>query len=148
MFNIKGMKTRYSNREVTLIRAWGEWIESMNWTYFCTLTTPYPLTLTGARFKMDKFIELIQGKTESKLSAFWVAETFKSSNYHVHALIAVPVFAIDQFELKNCWISSCGNSKRGNLNKSQIDIYEKGKGAYLYTVKYLMRSDVDYEIIC
>lgn len=124
------------------VQGYGEWLNSIDWGYFCTLTTHYPQSVASARRMMNKLHGLLSENKNNPL-IFWVAEPFDSLyGYHVHALIKVD--SKNGFKaIKKCWrIVS-----KSNRNYTVIQKYIRDKGANFYVAKYLSRNSTDYDIL-
>ena len=71
-----------------LVNEYASYLGQTNWTFYCTLSTKYPLTLNSARrsiMRLHEFIKINQ-KIENEIS--WIAEPFDTKyGYHIHALI-------------------------------------------------------------
>ena len=135
----------------TKTKDYANWLNKEKWDFFCTFTTPYPMSLPSARRAMERLQHsLTTEATKSKM--FWTAEPFDSKeSYHVHALIRLQdsnnaSLAKKRALIKSSW-QRVSNGRYGTANKfTFVDPYVKGKGAHYYTAKYLSREGVDYDI--
>lgn len=138
----------YSIREKQLLNGWGELIDTINWTVFCTFTTNYRLTKNSARVKMTNLSEYLSGKHQVSFRIFWVAEPFAGKdNYHIHALIKIDVPDNHHKQsLTEAWhqVSHPAGYKKHNL--VAVEKYQPTKGARYYVAKHLQKGNVDYDI--
>ena len=138
-------------KSTKVIKDYANWLDKEKWNFFCTFTTPYPMSLPSARRTMEKLQNsLTTEATKSKI--FWAAEPFDSKeSYHVHALIKLQDMnnastARKMAFIKNSW-QRVSKGRYGTANKfTLVDPYIKGKGAHYYTAKYLTQENVDYDI--
>lgn len=130
---------------------WADWINTMDWNYYCTFTTRYPLSLKSARRLMERFYSFIK-KSNNKVKLFWVAEPFDLNvGYHLHALIDISDSNSDItpnhfLTIKNVWqlLSKGGKGKENNY--TVIKPYNKKLGGNYYVAKYMMQRDADYDL--
>ena len=132
----------------SLINAYGNWLNSMPWDYYCTFTTRYQLSLKSSRRSMIRLYAFLSEKYGCTTKLFWVAEPFDTKyGCHVHALIDVGDKAlITSIDLKKAWqVVSKGRGKK-EYNNTVIKNYDNGKGGHFYLSKYLQRQGVDYDV--
>ncbi|TKK65417.1 hypothetical protein FC093_20110 [Ilyomonas limi] len=136
-------------RSKTLISAYGDWLNSKAWCYYCTFTTRHKLTLPAARRAMQRLHSLLSQTSSTAPTIFWVAEPFDAKyGCHLHALIEVKDrTVITKTDVKNAWqVVSKGRGKK-EYNNTVIQDYVTSKGAHFYLAKYLQRYDADYDIL-
>jgi len=70
-----------------------DYLQSLQWTRFCTFTTSYQLTLNSARRLMIRFFDRITTEVfpGEDIKFFYVAEKFEClDSYHTHGLLYYP----------------------------------------------------------
>lgn len=118
------------------------------------MTTPYELTLGGARRLSERFYDRATSHvfdgTPSKM--FWVAEKFEAKDgFHTHGLID---YDSNIFPAGNGWevltetyqITS-GARKRGQRFRVQFARYDKKRAAGKYCAKYLLKECADFDML-
>lgn len=133
-------KSKYQNN----VNNYGEWLNSFEWDYYCTLTTDYPMSLPAARRAMNRFHNFLQ-ENYNQASVFWVAEPFDSRvSYHTHALVKIANSQKNGFKaIRKAWEVT----SKSQRNYTLIQSYVKSKGANFYVAKYLSRNSTDYDIL-
>lgn len=151
--------------------AYADWIDGMDWQWWCTFTTNYKLTLPSARRLMERFAK-INKSYGLQTTLFWVAERYECKDgWHTHALMSnlnitdrEPVAPGVQFDiLRHTYQKACGSkvecNDKGkltydNYNRLQLKLYDKSKGgAGKYCTKYILKTErtenkmADYDLI-
>ena len=141
---MKTIQLGYTQGEKENVVSWGRFLEEQDWDYYCLFTTSYKLSMTAARFKMEKLYQFLSVDS-SNPSMFWAAETFSSkAGCHVHALIHTTTSAtIIQAQWKK--ISPPLGYKEHNL--MQILPYEKNRGGNYYAAKMITKADADFDLL-
>ncbi len=138
----------YSNNEKTVLREWGNWLNEIPWTCFCTFTTHYKLTKDAARIKMVKMTAQLLQKYSNSFRIFWVAEPHADKqDFHIHALIKIDETVVTPKQsLTEAWykVSCPAGYKKHNL--VDVQDYEPARGGQYYVAKYLQKEEVDYDI--
>jgi len=118
---------------------YANFLNTIDWTHWCTFTTRYDLSMKSAR-RMSEVIfnkfskQDIFNQGDQKM--FWAAEPFDVKNgYHIHALIQTQLSPEDIYKWTN---------KR--FGRTLILPYEKEKGAHSYCSKYILKKLSDYDI--
>ena len=131
-----------------IIQAYGSWLESMEWDYYCTFTTRYSMSMYSARKAMERLFPALQSYCGAT-AMFWVAEPFDTKeSCHTHALIS---FSSNQskklkYFIKNTWqIVSKGRGSK-EYNNTRIYPYKKHLGGNYYVAKYLNRHNSDHDL--
>lgn len=136
----------YSKAEKQVLNSWAEWLDSIDWTAFCTFTTHYRLSKDSARKKMEKMSAYLLDKYSNSFRIFWVAEPHSDkSDFHVHALIKIDASEVSQKELlTEAWRKVSYPS--GNVKHNIIDVqnYEPTRGAQYYVAKHIQKVNIDY----
>src|SRR6202012_2871563 len=84
---------------------YGEWLNSMPWGFYCTLTTRYSMSVRAARRTAERLFSHLQ-KNVGNVRLFWVAEPFDTKySYHLHALIffAPPILSNSIELIRKAW---------------------------------------------
>jgi hypothetical protein len=126
---------------------YAKWINGMDWSFYCTFTTKYTLSIKAARRAMERLYSFVK-KRNAEVKLFWVAEPFEAFGYHLHALIDINTTALNIIEcLKKAWqIVSKGSGGKG-YNNTVIKPFDKKLGGAHYVSKYLMKANADYDIL-
>lgn len=137
-------------------QAWSEWLDTMPWNYFITLTTSYEMSLKSARKLFERFHNGLQIPGQENWS-FWVGEKFSlRDSYHIHGFLKVS-FPWDPELLEMLWddvsISGGKSSCKKNGRPHHISQFRKRNpkkkaAAYImkdcgYSVKELSGHDFD-----
>lgn len=141
-------RSQPDNRRKSLVQAYGNWLNTLTWDYYCTFTTRYQMTVKSARRTMIKLHNHLNERYNCSAKVFWVAEPFDTKyGCHLHALIEVEnKTSVTKIDLKNAWqVVSKGKGKK-EYNNTTIKEYDKNKGGHFYFSKYLHRQGIDYDI--
>ncbi len=128
-------------------KSYGKFLEKTNWTYYCTLTTSYPLTVNSARRSVERFHELLKVNFRLENEIFWIAEPFDSKyGYHLHALIKLDCLnpSKQKNSLNKAWQIATKGSYGKFYNKSLFEHYIANKGGNYYVSELIGRNDVEY----
>ena len=72
----------------SLVSHYGAYIDKIDWTFYCTFSTRYPLTLKLARTYMERLHIFLEVNLKLCNNIFWVAEPFDSKyGYHIHTVV-------------------------------------------------------------
>ena len=98
-------RSQSDNRKKTLVQAYGNWLNTLTWDYYCTFTTRYQMTVKSARRTMIKLHSHLNERYNCSAKVFWVAEPFDTKcGCHLHALIEVDnKTSVTKIDLKNAW---------------------------------------------
>lgn len=154
-----------SNVQQIDLPAYADWLNTIDWTFFCTFTTRYELTLKSARRLMERYHEGLKIYAgECKL--FWVAEKYEMKDgFHTHGMLSLPkemkepmhfTNMCDLYQLKTG--SKPVSNHNGKLDfgsgRNRIDLqkYDKRRNAGKYATKYILKSansegGGDYDIL-
>lgn len=126
---------------------YAEFLETINFNRYCTLTTRYSQSMPSARKTMVRYHNIIKDNFP-QAQMFWVAEPHDTKyGYHTHALISLSDSEVSNtdMELNRAWqIATNGKGGKG-FNKTNIQPYIKDKGANYYVSKYMLRNNADYD---
>lgn len=129
---------------------YGNFLNSMDWDCFCTLSTSYSLTVQQARRAADRLHSFLN-TNYGNARIFWVAEPFDSKvGYHIHALVSInPSSIIKDMTsvIKKAWQVVTKGSNGKKHNHTIIRPYENNLGANFYVSKYMLREHSDYDIL-
>lgn len=136
--------------ERSSVDAYANFVGSLDWSYWCTFTTPYELTLKSARRLMDRFHDRLCEKI-GRNRLFWVAEPFDCRDgYHTHGLLYVDSNAPDKQSeweaLNESFQIVQGRENHGKRGRPRILRYN-GKGASKYCAKYIQKARCDYDLL-
>lgn len=143
------LRNEQKNRKQSLVNAYGNWLNSLSWNYYCTFTTRYQMTTKSARRSMQRLHEHLSKYYSYNSKIFWVAEPFDTKyGCHIHALIEVEnINHLTRRDLKDAWqIVSKGKGLK-EYNNTTIKLYDPQKGGNFYLSKYLQRHGIDYDVI-
>jgi hypothetical protein len=128
--------------------SYGEWLGQYDWSYFCTFTTRYQLTLPSARRLMFRFWDMDDIKRSGSSRFFWCAEPFDTRHgYHTHGLLLVNNI-LTKNDLGSIYQVACGNvsKSKANWHRLQLRDYNEKRNASYYCGKYLTKQLADYDI--
>lgn len=134
---------------------YANWLESMQWDFYCTFTTNYELTLKSARRIMERLHKKLEDNY-SNTTLFWVAEPFDcKEGFHTHGLLH-----FDDRSYKNTSVTGGRSLDFELLRKSWIKVnpstsncyaklerFQPSKGASSYVGKYMNKAKSDYDIL-
>ena len=130
-----------------LVNEYGNFLAQINWTFYCTLSTHYPLSVKSAQRFIEKTHEQLQLNFNLKNQIYWVAEPFDSKyGFHIHCLVK---FDCDEphkhkKDLIRAWEIVTKGSYGKKYNWTSISPYEANLGGRFYVVKGIFRKDVEY----
>lgn len=126
---------------------YGNWLDNMEWDYFCTFTTDYTLSIPSARRAMDRLFKVLN-REFGMVNYFWVAEPFDcKEGYHTHALLKVPnlLSNLAPLIIEKKWHQVTKTKKTKGKHRTHLIPYIKGKGGHYYIGKYLGKINSDYD---
>lgn len=133
----------------------GDWLNTKGWTHWCTLTTPYELTQSGARRLANRFHEKLS-KNAGYTEMYWASEPFDvKAGQHIHALLKVPP-GLPYEAITRTYQAVTGSEKwsriqvdefNANWKKEGSEDHEEGKGAAYYVGKYITKKLSDYDYL-
>lgn len=133
------------------------WLEKTDWTFFCTFTTPYEMTLKSARRLMENYHRKLK-ENGIFSTMFWVAERFECKDgYHTHALMYVPcsedfiplarTTAFESWQKVSVTKTQESTREDGKVfNRADIQKIRPKKGTH-YLCKYVTKPNSDYDLI-
>lgn len=132
---------------------YGEWLQNYEWSYWCTFTTRYSLTIPSARRLMWRFYDMrtSKDKLSPKLvdTIFWASEPFDArEGHHTHALVkTTPHLPISIKMLIEAYQVAAGNKDiiKSEWHRVQIQTFNKRLGASHYCGKYITKTLSDYD---
>jgi len=114
----------------------------INWSWWCTFTTGYELTMNSARRSMNRLYETMH--KESPTVMMWCAEPFDvKEGFHTHAMVSTNL-SFDR--LCKMWQVSSAGVKYGKHNRLKLVKYDSDKGAGHYISKYISKKLSDWDI--
>lgn len=126
--------------KVSVTPEYSNYLDSIEWTHWCTFTTRYDLSMKSARRMSETIFNHLGNKNDlfARIDKmFWVAEPFDvKDGFHIHALVQTNLDSKEIYE----W-----TKKR--YGRSLVLPYEKEKGAHSYVAKYITKSLSDYDIL-
>jgi len=127
--------------------ALADYLSTINWDYWCTFTTAYPLSLSVARRKMERFHNLCNADQAAFL--FWVAEPFDCrEGFHTHGLLKCNNLLIKEALWDN-WQHACGGKHENKDHRAQFKKYNpnQSKAVGRYCAKYITKGHSDYDFL-
>lgn len=130
-----------------LVKEYGNFLGQTNWTFYCTLSTRFPLSVKCAKRYIEATHELLHLKFNLINQIYWVAEPFDSKyGFHVHCLVK---FNCEEphkrkKELIKAWQIVTKGSYGGKYNWTKIIPYIKDLGGNYYVSKLIYRNEVEY----
>lgn len=143
------LRSEHKSRKQSLVDAYGCWLNSLTWSYYCTFTTRYQMTTKSARRSMQRLHEHLSKYYSCSPKIFWVAEPCDTKyGCHVHALIEVEnINQVTRKDLRDAWqVVSKGKGLK-EYNNTTIKPYDPQKGGNFYLSKYLQRQGIDYDVL-
>jgi hypothetical protein len=128
--------------------SYGQWLGQYEWSYFCTFTTRYSLSLPSARRLMHRFWTMDDLVKSGKAQLFWCAEPFDTrEGYHTHGLLKTDEI-ITKNDLGKIYQVACGNVNvtKDQWHRLQLRNYNNKLGASYYCGKYITKNLADYDI--
>jgi hypothetical protein len=119
-------------------------IEPIEWQYFFTFTTFYPLSESTAKSLMERYFDKLR-PLQSKL--FWVAETYADkTGVHLHGLILVekehePIRLKDTRFFEDIWHFIADIHKTGKKHRALVKHYDPTRKAAEYLTKTITESN-------
>jgi len=153
--NRNNSKQNYKN-------SYSDWLKSQPWSFWCTGTTRYKLTLNSARRLTERFYSTIKNQS-SDVRMFWAAEPFDvKEGHHIHFLVYIKgtpeqgLFST----LVNLWQWCTGNKvlfihsgtnemvwEKLTWNAIHLRSYDEKRGASGYCAKYINKYKADYDYL-
>ena len=143
------------SRAVANQNNYADWLESMQWDFYCTFTTDYELTLKSARRLMGRLHNKLN-QNFSKSSFFWVAEPFDcKEGFHTHGLVhfndrsykntsVTGGRSLDFELLRKSWLRV--NPAKSNCYAT-LERFQPSRGATSYVGKYMNKHRSDYDLL-
>jgi hypothetical protein len=142
--------------------SYSDWLKNQPWSFYCTGTTRYELTLPSARRLAERFFSTIQHQS-SDVRMFWAAEPFDvKEGHHIHFLVYIKGMP-DQglfTTLINLWQWCTGNKalfiykgtnkvewEKLTWNAINIRHYDQKRNAGSYCAKYINKHKADYDYL-
>ena len=130
-----------------IVNEYGNFLGQTNWTFYCTLTTRYPLTVKCAQRYIERCQEQLRTTFNLKTQMYWVAEPFDSKyGFHLHCLVKFDGEEPHKYkkELIKAWQMVTRGSNGKMYNWTDIVPYNVNLGGRFYVVKWIGRNDVEY----
>jgi hypothetical protein len=130
-----------------LVNEYGNFLGQTDWTFNCTLTTHFPLSVKSAQRYIERTHELLNSKFKLNTQIYWVAEPFDSNyGFHVHCLVKFNCKDPHKRkkELIKAWEIVTKGSYGKKYNWTNIVPYNPNLGGRFYVVKGIGRNDVEY----
>jgi len=129
---------------------YAEWLETFEWSHWCTFTTAYELSLKSARRLMEGYHKGMRANGFEP-TLFWVAEKFElRDGWHTHGLLKTNLRAYEPQRYKaltHLYQHVCGKRvvpgtlKYDGWNRIALESYDRQKGgASMYCTKYVMKD--------
>jgi hypothetical protein len=151
------MRSPKAKVQQTFQAALSGWMGGMDWTFFATLTTHYPMTLKSARRLAERTHTSWSKMTAGDCRMLWVAERNElRDGHHLHALVAVP----DAFRAPHLHHALCeayqamagtgtveridkatGKAKYTQWSRIDLQRYDKRRNASGYLTKYMTKAN-------
>ena len=130
-----------------IVNEYGNFLGHTNWTFYCTLTTRYPLNIKSAQRYIERCQEQLRTTFNLKTQMYWVAEPFDSKyGFHLHCLVKFDGEEPHKYkkELIKAWQMVTKGSYGKKYNWTSIVPYDANLGGRFYVVKWIGRNDVEY----
>lgn len=116
-------------------RAWGEWLESLPWGHFVTLTFKYDTSSDAAVREFNRWVRRLEQRAQGPLGYFRVIEEGIGGLHHLHVLIG-GTQSIGVSSVKASWPNGM----------SEVVVYKPHGGAARYVSKSLETGDYDLRL--
>jgi len=152
---LPSFESRPESRKDSNQVAYADWLESMDWDFYCTFTTNYELTLKSARRLMGRLHKKLE-QNHSGTRFFWVAEPFDcKEGFHTHGLLhfddrsykntsVTDGRSLDFELLRRSWLKV--NPSKSNCYAT-LERFQPTKGATSYVGKYMNKHRSDYDLL-
>ncbi len=140
---LENLKTK-AEKDYGTVKEYIEFLNRFEWDFMVTFTSGENMSLNRACSKIERLSNYLFQKQPDIFKIFWVAEPHQSGYYHIHALIITKDAKASV--IKSAWNKFSGTYEKTN-NRCDIKKYEKGKGGNVYTVKNLMKDNVEHGFI-
>ena len=149
------LQSRSPNRKKQNQVYYADWLESMDWDFYCTFTTNYELTLKSARRIMGRLHKKLEDNYSST-RFFWVAEPFDcKEGFHTHGLLyfddrnyqntsVTDGRSLDFELLRKSWLKV--NPSTAN-SYAKLERFVPSRGASSYVGKYMNKHRSDYDLL-
>jgi hypothetical protein len=130
-----------------LVNEYGNFLGQTNWTFYCTLSTTYPLSVKSAQRYIERTHEQLQTSYNLKTQLYWVAEPFDNKyGFHLHCLVKFDNKEPHKYKqvLNKAWQKATKGSYGKKYNWASIVPYDANLGGRFYVVKWIGRNDVEY----
>ena len=130
-----------------LVNEYGSYLGQTNWTFYCTLSTTFPLSVKSAKRYIEAMHEILELTFNLINQIYWVAEPFDSNyGFHIHCLVKLNCYEPHKRkkELIKAWQVVTKGSYGKRYNGTSIVPYDANLGAKYYVVKGIGRNDVEY----
>ncbi len=130
-----------------LVVEYGDFLGQTNWTFYCTLSTYYPLSVKSAKRYIEAMNELLKSNFNLINQIYWVAEPFDSKyGFHIHCLVKFECANPQKRkkELIKAWQIVTKGSCGKNYNWTSITPYNANLGGKYYVVKGISKNEVEY----
>lgn len=153
------------NPSQKLAKAYGDWLNTMPWTFFVTMTAPYPngLSLPAARRLAERTHKGLKALADGNCTMFFVMERNQlRDGHHMHALLHMPerfhqphLYSgiIDTYQaMVGAKLERNDGGKLTWSGRGRIDVqrFDKRKNAAGYCLKYMMKArngPADYDLL-
>ncbi len=136
--------TPQSEKDYNTIKGYLELLDRYEWHFMVTFTTSEYLSIMGAFSKMSRLSRYLYERQGEEFKIFWVAEPHESGSYHIHAMIIVK--DAKARTIKSAWNKFSGTREKTN-NRCKIKPYQKGKGGNVYTIKNIMKDNIEHGFV-
>ena len=130
-----------------LVNEYGNFLGQTNWTFYCTLSTTYPLSVKSAKRYIEAMHELLELTFNLINQIYWVAEPFDSNyGFHIHCLVKFNCEDPHKHKKKliKAWQIVTKGSYGKKYNCTSVVPYNANLGAKYYVVKGIGRNEVEY----
>jgi len=145
------LKKRKIEKGHNLVIEYGNWLNTYEWTFYCTFTTRYSQSQSSARRAMERLYNNLNRRFP-KMRIFWCTEPFDlKEGCHNHALIYLPYFGTNGLEkCKSKVLYAWQVVTKANLDLkcafTHILPYDKNAGGNFYSAKQSNRKNSDYDM--
>lgn len=139
-----------NSNEYKTVKEYGNFLDSIHWDFFATLTTKYDLSVESGRRLLVRFHNNLY-KNHPDLQTFFTLEPYDAKDgRHVHVLINFgrllneQQIAMAKRTIKKEWERVAGRGKTESNFTVVRDFIPQG-GAHIYVAKYLYKEGAEYD---
>lgn len=135
------------------LKAYQEFLPSIDWTFMCVFSTDYSLSPNSARrlmLRLKSRLIKLYSLQEDEILIYWVAEEFKAKDgCHLHALMQITntVIKISVSDINEVYQIVSAARKQKKVFMTDIQLYNPKLLGAKYCAKDLYKKTTAYDFI-